>query len=92
MNQFNSGLIAAMCLVLSLFFMRSWRQSADGLFLYFGLAFWLFSLENTLIASMREVGEAHWAVYIIRLTGFFLIIYSILQKNLSNRPEHDRPS
>lgn len=73
--------------ILCLFFLRSWRQSADRLFLFFGLAFWMMSVENTLLASMRENGEAHWGVYVVRLTAFFLIIYSILQKNLASRNE-----
>ena len=85
MTLFHSGWLAAMCLILSLFFMRSWRQSEDRLFLFFGLAFWLMSIENTLLASMREFGEAHWSVYLIRLTAFLLIIYSILQKNLARQ-------
>ena len=44
MPVFLDGAIAMGCLIAGLFFLRFWRDSRDGLFLNFALAFWIFAI------------------------------------------------
>lgn len=86
MDLFLGGAVMMASLVLSIFFFRSWRQSHDQLFLCFGLAFWLMSLERLVLAVGRMDGEAHFSIYLMRLVAFLLIIFAVLRKNMQTPP------
>ncbi len=81
MTQFLSGFLMAMCLVAALFFLKAWRQTRDQLFLMFGIAFWLMSLERVLLSVTRLSGEDEAANYLLRLAAFALIAWAIVRKN-----------
>ncbi len=78
---FVSGLITAGFLVASLFFLRFWRRTRDGLFAIFAAAFVLLAL-NQALAVLLELGreELGW-VYLLRIAAFTLIIIGIVRKN-----------
>ena len=65
----------------ALFFLRFWRQSREGLFLSFALAFVLLTANNALSAFLG--GDEYPAIYLLRLAAFALIIFAILRKNLA---------
>jgi hypothetical protein len=87
MDLFLSGALFAFSLVAAMQFFRAWRQTGDRLFMMFGLAFWLLSLERVLLAMHRLQGEDRPAIYLVRLFAFLLISFAILQKNLNGEPK-----
>ena len=58
MTLFLLGAIAAASLVAGLFVLRFWRDTGDGLFLAFGLAFLLEGVNRTVLASTPDPSEA----------------------------------
>jgi hypothetical protein len=83
MFEFASGLIAMGFLVAAVFFLRYWRQTADGLFLAFAAAFALLALNQTLLAFSRVPLEERSPLYLLRLAAFVVIIAAVLAKNVS---------
>lgn len=71
-------------LVAGLFFLRFWRRTRDGLFVWFAIAFWLMAA-NQLALAFLDVprDEMHW-IYLIRISAFGLILWAIIWKNLRN--------
>ena len=81
MYEFSAGLITMGYVVAGLFFLRFWLRTRDGLFATFACAFWLLALSQALVAlSGLPREEAGW-FYLLRLTGFLLIIVAIVAKN-----------
>jgi hypothetical protein len=82
---FLAGAITLGHLVAGVFFLRFWRKTADRLFMAFGAAFVLLAL-NQLIATFLEAGDEQTAyAYVLRVLGFVLILWAIVDKNLSTR-------
>jgi hypothetical protein len=81
LGAFLYGLLTAASLVAALFFFRFWRQSRDGLFCSFAIAFVLMGANTTLSAFIA--GDEYPAIYLLRLAAFALIIFAILRKNLA---------
>ncbi|MBP2231713.1 hypothetical protein J2847_005032 [Azospirillum agricola] len=79
---FITGALAALNVVAGLFFLRFWRRTRDALFLHFALAFWLFALNQALVAVGGVVREEQSWIYLLRLLAFGLIIVAIVRKNL----------
>lgn len=80
-----AGAVTVGYLVGGLFFLRFWRKTADRLFLAFAAAFVLLAL-NQLIATFLEAGDERTAyAYVLRVLGFVLILWAIVDKNLSAR-------
>lgn len=71
-------------LAAGLFFLRFWRRTRDGLFVWFAVAFWLMAV-NQLALAFLDVprDEMHW-IYLIRISAFVLILWAIVWKNLRN--------
>lgn len=82
MYWFLSGAIMLGCFVASLFFCKFWKKTRDRLFLFFGVAFAILSVERLVLVLMSErSGESNAAIYLMRLSAFALIIISIVDKN-----------
>ena len=81
MLEFLSGLIAMGFFVAGLFFFRFWRRTADALFAFFALAFWVLALNQTLTAFSRIPLEERTWLYLLRLAAFVLILVGIALKN-----------
>ena len=47
----------------------------------FGIAFWTFSAEWIVLCFKQAPEESDTLVYVIRLLGFLLILYAIVDKN-----------
>jgi hypothetical protein len=88
MSDFVSGAIVVAYLIAGLFFLRFWKETAERLFLIFGLAFWILALQRGLLSVMAGDPDAHVYLYGIRLLAFVLIIVAILDKNRKQSPSN----
>ena len=79
--QFSSGFIVMGYLVAGLFFLRFWRDTRDRLFAVFAFAFWLFGAQRLLLALIDVQREHEALFYLLRLVGFLLIIWAVVDKN-----------
>jgi hypothetical protein len=85
MRDLLSGGIIAGNLVVGLFFLKFWTQSADRLFLIFALAFWVLGLQRILLTLLAGEPGAHVYLYLLRLLAFVLILIAIIDKNRTAR-------
>ncbi|WP_375770050.1 DUF5985 family protein [Archangium gephyra] len=81
MNEFLSGMAAALCLVAGLFFLRFWRKTRDRFFAFFAASFWLMAVHRIVNVFLRDNNEHLVGVYSIRLVAFVLILVAIIDKN-----------
>ncbi len=82
---FLTGMNSAGLFVAGLFFFRFWARSKDIFFAAFGFAFWLFALNQAVVALSGIPRESQSWIYLLRLAGFVMIIAAILAKNLGGR-------
>lgn len=78
---FLSGAVTMGFLVASLFFFRFLKKTGDGLFLAFGLAFFLLGIGQAILAFTDFPVEDRSWLYLIRLAAFTLILIAIWRKN-----------
>jgi len=81
LETFFHGASAMNSVIISLFFLRFWRDSLDRLFLFFGFAFGLLAADRAVLALMPFATEWREYVYLVRLTAFAVIILGIVDKN-----------
>ena len=81
MFEFLSGATAMACLVVSLFFLRFWRETHDRLFFWFAVAFGVFFVNRTALAVAHPSAESTPYFYVLRLVAFLLIAFAIIDKN-----------
>lgn len=79
--SFVAGAIAMGFMIASVFFLRFWRRTRDGLFLAFAVAFLLLAANQALPTLIQIPLEERSWTYLLRLAGFLLIIAAILRKN-----------
>lgn len=75
------GMIAMGSFVIGLFFLKYWRLSRDGLFGAFALAFFIFGIERLALAQFGISSEQGGYLFWLRLLGFLLILYAVINKN-----------
>lgn len=85
MIDFLAGAVTLGYLVAAAFFLQFWRKTADRLFLAFAAAFVLFALNQALAYAFTVVIEPASLVYALRVLGFLLIIWAIVEKNFLSR-------
>jgi len=83
---FLAGALAVACFVIGLVFLKYWRVSRDGFFIWFAAAFWTFMVGWTLKLVGPEYQEHAHYLYLPRLLGFVLIVTAIVIKN-RRRPD-----
>ena len=81
MNIFLSGVLTALCWIISLFFLRFFLKARDRLFLCFSCAFLMLGVERVFITVNEISNERSNAVILIRLASFILILLAIIDKN-----------
>jgi zinc transporter ZupT len=81
MNDFLSGMTAALSLVAGLFFLRFWRKTRDRFFAFFAGSFALMALHRVVMLFLRDSNEHLVAAFTIRLLAFVLILVAIVDKN-----------
>ena len=82
MIQFLSGAVTLAHLLAAIYFLRFWRKTSDRLFLSFAAAFLLFALNNLAVSILGAEDERHSYAYILRVLGYVLILFAIMDKNL----------
>lgn len=86
LNQFIAGAITLGHLVGGMYFLRFWKRSQDRLFLFFGLAFFVFSAQRIALLLAGQTDErASVFLYGLRLVGFLLILIAIADKNRASK-------
>jgi hypothetical protein len=83
LHVFLLGALACGSFVAGLFFFRFWRLTRDRLFAIFGAAFFVLSLNRTLLALLPRVEEVRPYLYLVRLLAFALVLYAVIDKNRS---------
>jgi len=82
MIDFLAGAATLGYAVAAIFFVRFWRRTRDRLFLAFAAAFALLAV-NQVLATLLESGDERTPfVYSLRVLGFGLILWAIVDKNL----------
>lgn len=80
-SAFLNGACAALAAVAALCLLRFWVETRDRLFALFAVAFAILTLNWALIALFRPTADLrHW-YYLLRLAGFSVIIYAIVDRN-----------
>jgi hypothetical protein len=83
--DFLAGAATLGYLAAAMFFVRFWRRTSDRLFLAFSAAFALLAV-NQVLAMLLEAGDERTPfVYSLRVLGFALILWAIVDKNLIGR-------
>ena len=81
--DFLSGAITLGFFAAAGFFLRFWRRTRDRLFLAFCAAFGLLALNQALAAFLGAGDELTPYTYVLRVLGFILILYAIVDKNVA---------
>lgn len=82
MIEFLAGAATVGYATAAMFFVRFWRRTRDRLFLAFAAAFALLAV-NQVLAALLEAGDERTVfVYSLRVLGFALILWAIVDKNL----------
>ncbi len=82
MVDFLSGALMLAFLVATAHFVRFWQRTSERLFLYFAIAFALLALNQIVLFMMGAEDELRGYVYVLRISGFVLILVGILSKNV----------
>ncbi len=81
MISFLHGVATMGCLAIGVFFWKFWRESADRLFQFFALAFWILAVDYGILGVVSFATETRVYVFALRLLAFGLILYGIVDKN-----------
>jgi hypothetical protein len=71
--------------VAGLFFARFWMLSRDRFFLFFSLAFFVFTANWVGLGIVNPGVETRHYFFILRLVAFLLIIVAVVDKNRASR-------
>jgi uncharacterized membrane protein HdeD (DUF308 family) len=80
-----AGAVAMASLVAALFFLKFWRQTRDGFFFMFAVAFALDAVARFVLGLAHVSDETEPLFYVPRLVTFTLIILAIIHKNRPGR-------
>jgi len=87
MNDFLYGILTALALVVSVFFLKFWRRTREVLFAVFAVSFSLLALNWGILGAFNVPQESSHLVYLIRLVAFLVLMGGIVLKNLQARPD-----
>ncbi len=82
MIQFLAGAVTLAYFLAAIYFLRFWRKTSDRLFLNFASAFLLFALNQLVVSVLWTADERHSYAYVLRILGFVLILFAIVDKNI----------
>jgi hypothetical protein len=82
--DFLAGAVTLGFFVAAGFFLRFWRRTHDRLFLAFAAAFVLLAVNQALAAFLGAGDELTPYTYLLRVLGFMLILYAIIDKNVTS--------
>jgi hypothetical protein len=79
------GAVAMASFVATISFLRFWRQTRDGLFLLFAIAFGVDAVTRFVLGLVHPSDEAEPLFYMARFATFALIALGIVLKNRRGR-------
>jgi hypothetical protein len=85
MVEFLSGAVTLAYVVAATYFMHFWQRTSDRLFLAFAIAFALLALNQLTVFVLGVEDERYNYAYILRVLGFVLILFAIVDKNILSR-------
>lgn len=85
MIEYLAGAITLGYIISALFFLRFWRRTSERLFLAFAIAFVLFALNQAAAQWLGAADERIGYTYVLRVMGFLVILWAIVDKNLGRR-------
>jgi hypothetical protein len=80
-----AGAVAMAYLLAGFFFLKFWHKTKDRFFLLFALAFWMFTLNQIVTTLLGESDERSGYAYVLRVLGYVVILFAIIQKNASSQ-------
>jgi hypothetical protein len=83
--DFLAGAVTLGYFVAAAFFLRFWRRTGDRLFFAFAAAFALLALNQMLATFLGAGDELTPYTYALRVLGFILILFAIVDKNVPAR-------
>lgn len=89
MINFLSGIASTLYVLVGVCFLKFWRRTHDRLFGFFALAFGLFALNQIVTTFLNSFDDRTGYVYILRILGFGVIVYAIVDKNTPSAPKQD---
>jgi hypothetical protein len=78
-----AGALTMGYLVVALFFLRFWRQTADRFFMFFSASFAILAIQRVALALTVDVRDNDVWLYSLRLLAYVLILAAIVDKNRS---------
>jgi hypothetical protein len=81
MIEFLAGALTTLYLLIAICFLKFWKRGRDRLFLFFAIAFGLFALNQIGSTIVSATDERSGYVYILRVLGYVLILWAIVDKN-----------
>jgi hypothetical protein len=81
MLEFLAGAVTFAYTIAAVHFYQFWKRTADRLFLSFALAFVLLALNQLMVFAIGANDERGNYAYILRVLGFVLILFAIVDKN-----------
>jgi hypothetical protein len=90
MVHFMSGAVTLAYVIAAMYFANFWRRTADRLFLSFSIAFALLAMNQFLVFLIGAGDERGNYAYVLRILGFLLILFAILDKNTAGRTRRRR--
>ncbi|HZV61376.1 MAG TPA: DUF5985 family protein [Methylophilaceae bacterium] len=81
MNEMLMGATAALSFVISLFFLRFWRNTQDRFFLFLSASFVLQAADRLLQESSLSLAQDTPVQYSLRILAYVLILAAVLDKN-----------
>lgn len=82
MIEFLAGALSCAFVISGVYFLRFWRKTHDRLFLSFAFAFWLLAINQTIVSLLGATDERSGYAYLLRVLGFLIILFAIVDKNL----------
>lgn len=83
MIDYMSGAVTLTYCVAAMYFFTFWRRAGDRLFLTFGIAFSLLALNQIVLFVLGAADERGNYAYVLRVLAFGLILFAIVDKNVS---------
>lgn len=80
-NSFLLGVICVSSFAVGLFFLKFWRQTRDGLFLAFAIAFTVEGINRASMLTLEKPNEGSPYIYLVRLIVFLCLLIAIIRKN-----------
>ncbi len=78
---FLLGIIVTASITAAAFFFKFWKQTGDGLFCAFAVAFLIEGVNRLGFLFVELPNEAGPTIYVVRLVAFLLIVGAIIRKN-----------